>query len=119
MPLDRDIARLADMRRAAMDMVEFTSGKTYSDCLAEKLLRAGVERMVEIMGEAARRISPAFKTAHPEISWQPITIQRHIVAHDYDNIRHERIRRVATIHAPKLISLIDPLLPPLDPHSPT
>jgi uncharacterized protein with HEPN domain len=116
---DRDLASLADMRDAAKDIVEFTLGKKYQDYLANKMLRSAVERQIEIMGEAARRVSDSFKSAHPEIPWQPIMVQRHIVAHDYDNVRHERIWRVVTIHAPKLIQLIQSVLPPLDPTDPT
>jgi uncharacterized protein with HEPN domain len=109
---NRDIASLADMCEAARDVLEFTKGKTYEDYLASKLLQAAVGRKVEIMGEAARRVSADFKSAHPQISWKPIMIQRHIVAHDYDNVRHERIWRVVTIHAANLVQLIEPLLPP-------
>src|ERR1035437_5248026 len=100
------------MRDAARHIVEFTKGKTYTDYLASDLLQAAVERKIEIMGEAARRISKEFKSAHLEISWQAITVQRHIVAHDYDIVRHEKIWRVVTTHALRLIEQIEQLLPP-------
>jgi uncharacterized protein with HEPN domain len=37
--------------------------------------------------------------------------QRHVLAHDYGEIRHERIWYVATIHIPALIQQLEPLLP--------
>lgn len=112
MPLNRDFASLHDMLQAAGFILEFTAGKTYADYSSSTLLRSAVERQIEIMGEAARRISADFKTQHPEIPWQAIMNQRHILAHNYDVDRDEKNWRVVTIHAPKLIAQIKPLLPP-------
>ena len=75
------------------------------------MLRSAVERQVEIIGEAARRISKPFQEAHPEVSWRPIQAQRHVLAHDYGEIRHDRLWRVTTDHVPELIALLTPLLP--------
>lgn len=50
--------------------------------------------------------------AHPEIPWRLIIAQRHVLAHDYGEIDHERIWRVATMHVPELIRLLEPLVPP-------
>jgi len=118
MPPDRDIASIADMRNAAIAVLEFTRDQSYEQYLANRLVRSAVERQIEIIGEAARRISAEFKLAHPEIPWKPITAQRHILAHDYDVVRHERIWRVVTVHIPALIEPLDRILPPLPPENP-
>jgi uncharacterized protein with HEPN domain len=112
MPLDRDIASLFDMWEAAGAIAEFCRGKTYAEYLASRLLRSAVERQIEIIGEAARRVSAEFKKNHPEIPWQPVMVQRHIIAHNYDVDRDEKNWRVVTIHAPNLMALLQPLLPP-------
>jgi uncharacterized protein with HEPN domain len=70
-----------------------------------------VERRVEIIGEAARRVSCAFRDAHPEIPWRSVIGQRHALAHDYGEIDDQRVWRVATIHIPDLIPLLEPLVP--------
>ncbi|MBL0927815.1 MAG: DUF86 domain-containing protein [Phycisphaerales bacterium] len=69
---------------------------------ASDLLRSAVERQIEIIGEAARRLSPAFRDAHPEIPWRPFIAQRHILAHEYGEIDDRLIWRVATVHVPAL-----------------
>lgn len=78
---------------------------------ADLLLRSAVERQIEIIGEAARRISKKFRDAHPEIPWRPIQAQRHVLGHDYGEIKHDRIWRVAETHVPELVALLDPLVP--------
>lgn len=116
MPLESsDLAFLWDMLQAAQELQQFTADRTYQEYLNDKLLQAGVERKIEIVGEAARNVSDSFKQAHPQIPWQGIIGQRHRLAHDYQRIDPERIWRVVVTHIPELIGLLSPLLPPPPP----
>jgi len=65
-----------------------------------------------VIGEAARNVSKHYQSDHSEIPWHPIRAQRHVLAHDYGEIKHDRIWRVATVHVPELIRLLTPLVPP-------
>jgi uncharacterized protein with HEPN domain len=99
------------MLTAARAAVDFTRGRTLAEYEADLLLRSAVERQIEIIGEAARRVSKKFMEAHREIPWRPIQAQRHVLAHDYGEIKHDRIWRVAETHLPELITLLEPLVP--------
>jgi len=117
MPRDRDdsqndAAWVLDMLTAAQAVQAFVANRTLDQYLSDLLLRSAVERQVEILGEAARGLSRAFKTAHPEIPWRPIMAQRHRLAHEYGEIDDTLIWRVATVHVPALIEQLKPLLPP-------
>ena len=114
-----DNSYLWDMLTAARAVETFVRGRTDADYLADLMLRSAVERQIEIIGEAARHVSDAFQAAHPEILWRPIQAQRHVLAHDYGEIRHERIWRVATVHIPELIRQLEPLVPPPPSEQPT
>ncbi len=114
-----DNSYLWDMLTAARAVETFVRGRTVADYLNDLMLRSAVERQVEIIGEAARHVSAAFQTAHAEIPWRPIQAQRHVLAHDYGEIRHERIWRVATVHIPELIRQLEPLVPPPPPEQST
>ncbi len=120
MPADRDDrACLWDMHTAARAVQTFVEARTFEDYLADLMLRSAVERQLEIIGEAARRVSKPFQDAHPEIPWRPILAQRHVLAHEYGEIKHERIWRVATVHVPELIEQLAALLPEPPPDSGT
>lgn len=106
-----DRVYLWDMLTAARAVVEFVRGRTLSEYEEDLLLRSGVERQIEIIGEAARRVSKEFQEAHPEIPWRSIQAQRHVLAHDYGEIKHDRVWRVAETHVPELITLLEPLVP--------
>jgi uncharacterized protein with HEPN domain len=56
------------MLDAAKAVREFTAGKKFHDYLNNRMLRGAVERHLEIIGEAARRVSKGLQEAHPEIA---------------------------------------------------
>jgi uncharacterized protein with HEPN domain len=67
-PQERDIASLWDMREAARLISSFLHGVFYADYEKNLMLRSAIERQLEILGEAARRVSPEFQQANPEIA---------------------------------------------------
>jgi uncharacterized protein with HEPN domain len=111
-PEERDAAYLWDMLDAARAIQGFVAGVRADDYARNRQLQFAVERALEIIGEAARRVSDSLRGAHPEIPWQPIIGQRNMLAHEYGEIRQERIWLVATRHIPELIRSLEPLVPP-------
>lgn len=105
-------ASLADMLSAAESALSHVAGKTRDDYENQKLLRDAVERNIEIIGEAARRLTDEFRAAHPEISWRVIMATRHIQAHEYDGVDNDIVWRILTDHLPPLIQQLRAMLPP-------
>jgi len=110
-----DPALLWDMLDAAKAIHSFVSGKTFYHYLDDRMLRGAVERHLEIIGEAAKGVSKTFQKDHPEIPWHRIIAQRHVLAHEYGEIKQELVWRVATLRIPELIEILEPLVPPLPP----
>lgn len=104
-------AFLWDMWDAAKAIQEFVFEKTFYHYPNDRMLRGAGERHLEIIGEAANRVSLDFQEKHPEIPWRRIIAQRHVIAHEYGEIKHELIWKVATMHIPELISQLEPLFP--------
>lgn len=69
-PRKADAAFLADMLEYARDLVEAVRGHNLKSYLADANPRFAVERRIEIIGEAARRVSESFQSEHPEIPWR-------------------------------------------------
>ena len=111
-PEEGDPAYLWDMRKAARETIQFIAEVDLRGFLADRRLLLVVERELEIIGEAARRVSDAFKEEHPEIPWSGIIGQRNIIAHDYGDIDSVLIWGVATGRLPALVARLDRLLPP-------
>lgn len=111
-PTEEDAAYLWDRLDAARAVVHFTSGLSLDQHLNEELVQSAVERKIEIIGEAARKVSVDFRDAHTEVPWAKITGQRHVLAHDYGKIQHDRIWNVVDVHIPELIAQLEAILPP-------
>ena len=111
-PEERDFAYLWDMLEAARTALEFTRGTTFHDYDGDRKLQLAVERLVEIIGEAARHVSEPFREQHADIPWRKIVAQRHVLAHDYGDIQQERLWLLVTEHLPELIRRLEPLVPP-------
>ncbi len=110
-PEKADAAYLWDMLDAARAISEFVAGKTLHDYLKSRLLRGAVERHVEIIGEAANKVSAGFQSSHPEIPWRKVINQRNVLVHEYGEIKHELLWRVATERIAELIKMLEPLVP--------
>ena len=111
-PEDRDCGYLWDILDRAGRIRRYVEGRSLADYLKDQALQDAVERCVEVIGEAARRVSGTFRDAHPEIPWRAIIAQRNILSHEYDEIRPERVYRVAVGNIPELIEKLEPLIPP-------
>ena len=82
----RDEAHLADILEAARAIQRFTSGVTLEAFKANEEKYEAVNRKLEIIGEAARRLTPAVRGQFPEIPWNLLTGMRNILIHDYDDV---------------------------------
>ena len=69
-------------------------------------------RAVEIIGEAASRVSQETRETIPGIPWREIVGMRNKVIHDYVNVDHDIVWDVATVDLPALLAELERVLPP-------
>ena len=72
----------------------------------------GVVPGIEIIGEAASKISRPVRDAHPEIPWQSIIGMRNRLVHEYFRIDLPTVWKIVQNDIPALIAQIEPLIPP-------
>ncbi len=108
---DRDPALLLDMKLAATDALEFAAGLDEAAFLASRLHQAAIIRALEVLGEAAGRVSRVTTAAHPEIAWSEITGMRHRLIHGYEDVRLDIVWSVVQHRLTPLIAALDPLIP--------
>jgi uncharacterized protein with HEPN domain len=110
-PGDRDAANLHDMLEAALEARELVSDIQAEAFLQDRLRRRALERMLGLIGEAARRITPVCQAARPEIRWRRIIGQRNILAQEYGRIDPRLLYQTAREDMPSLIAALERLLP--------
>ena len=111
----RDETYLLDILIAARDARSFVADVTQSQFCASRLHQNAVVKALEIIGEAAARISDETRQAHPEIPWADITGMRNRLVHGYFEVDLGKVWDTIQDDLPTLIARIEPLVPPDEP----
>jgi len=110
-PEERDAAYLWDMLSAAREVRDIVQGISLEAFRTNLLVMRATERCIEIIGEAARRVSKGVQASHTDIPWPDIIGQRNILAHEYGQIDHELLYRTAVEDIAALIAVLEKLIP--------
>ena len=109
-PEDRDVAYLWDMREFAREAFKLVRKVEFERLEKDTMRRLALERALELLGEAAKRVSAGLQRAHPAIGWRDIIGQRNVLAHDYGEIDHRRLYDAARLKVPLLLAELDRIL---------
>lgn len=116
-PEERDSAYLWDMLDAARAVLDFVGDRSRDEFLAPgreaDVVRMAVERKLEILGEAARRVSGTFRAAHPELPWREVVGLRNVMSHQYDKVSYDEVYGIVREHVPGLVRQLEILIPPI------
>ncbi len=83
----RDNERLIHILEAIDNILEFKEGKSFADFENDKLLKFAIIKNLEIIGEAVYMLSKPFKKIYHFTPWDDISKMRHILVHDYYQIK--------------------------------
>ncbi len=109
-PEQRDAAYLWDMLDAAGTVEQLSSNQDFTQYSNDRRTQLAVERSLEIIGEAAGKVSASFRNAHPEIQWRQIIGQRNVLIHEHGEIKQERIWKTVRENVPQLVELLKPFV---------
>lgn len=98
---------LFDIERAADSISQFTAGKTLADYEANRLLRAGVEREFEIIGEAVSQLAkrdPALAERIPD--HRRLIAFRNVLIHGYADVDDVLVWGLISTKLPELLAAL-------------
>ncbi|MGO8703922.1 MAG: DUF86 domain-containing protein [Candidatus Brocadiia bacterium] len=105
-----DLIRLRHMLDAANEARSFAAGKTRDDLNANRMLVLSLVKDIEVLGEAATKVSAAVRTATPEIPWQDIVDMRNRLIHGYFDIDLDVVWDTVCNDLPPLIRKLDAIV---------
>ena len=108
----RDAGYLLDILNAARAAVQYITNRSFDAFVTDPQCQDAVIRRLEVMGEAARRISLATRATMKEIPWEQMIGIRSVMIHDYDDIDLLIVWDTVTKDLPPLIRQLEGLVPP-------
>lgn len=78
---------------------------------ADETLRLALAHLLQVVGEAARRVSDGFRHQRSDIPWKAIIGMRHKVVHDYMDVDVDIVWDTVTRELPPLIAQLEAILP--------
>jgi uncharacterized protein with HEPN domain len=89
-------AAIADRKRTDLD--------------SDFVLAAALERFIEVIGEAANKVTAATQTGAPQIPWREMIGMRHRLVHGYASVDHDIVWDVVSGDLPEVIEALKKLL---------
>lgn len=106
-----DDSYLLDMLLAARKAAKFGQGLSYEQFIRSDLHQNAIFKVLEIIGEAASRISDTTREAHPGIPWPDVVGLRNRIVHAYFEIDLDVIWNIVTGDVPSLIAELERIAP--------
>jgi len=108
MPLnENDLSYLIDIVDCIIDIDEFTRSVEYYQFEKDKMRKLAVERQLEVIGQAANKISIETQNSLKNIPWKNIIGLRNKLAHDYGEILAERIWKISKYSLQELLKELE------------
>ena len=101
---------LLDMLEAARKIGRFLEGYDLAQFRQDEKTISAVERQFILLGEAAKRVAPAFRARFPEIDFRLANLMRNFVVHHYDPVDLDRLWASSQGDVPGVIRALEPFL---------
>ena len=103
---------------AAREARAFAARLTFNEFERNRMAQLAILKSIEIVGEAASRVSSECRESHPEIPWPGIVGMRNRLVHGYFEVNLARVWDTLQQDIPRLIAQLERLIPPESPSLP-
>lgn len=101
-----DAELLADLREAIARIEDYTRGLTFEQFMKNIKDQDAVVRNLEIIGEASKNISSAFKKKYPKIPWNDMARVRDRLIHHYFGVNLDIVWDIVKVDLPSLSAIL-------------
>jgi len=109
-----DSTRLRHMLDHAVEVRQMVRGRSRTDLDQDRQLNLALVRLMEIIGEAAGRVSRETCESEPGIPWPDIVGLRNRLIHGYDEVDFDILWDIISLDLPPLIESLQKILGPSD-----
>jgi uncharacterized protein with HEPN domain len=105
-----DLVRVRHMLDAAKEALFFAKNRSRGDLDSDRMLVLSIVKSIEIMGEAASKVTPGTRETFPDLPWANIIAMRNRLIHVYFDIDHDRVWDTVTDDLPPLIGSLEKII---------
>lgn len=105
-----DEVRLRHILDSAREALAFVKGRSRPDLDRDHMLSLALVRLLEIIGEAARGVSAAFRERYPEVAWNKMVGMRDRLIHGYFDVNLEVVWQTVAQDLPALIAQMEKII---------
>lgn len=95
------LRQMLDHGREAIRMVE---RRSRDELGTDRMFALALIQLVQIVGEAAQRVSALCRDRHPQVPWSQIIGLRNRLIHGYDSVDYDILWRIVTLDLPALVT---------------
>ena len=106
-----DTVPMRHMLDYAREVITMVHDRTRQDLDTDRMFQLALTRLIEVIGEAATRVTAAGCARYPEIPWPKIVSTRNRIIHGYDAVDYGVVWDIATIEIPVLVVALERALP--------
>ena len=108
---ETDAIRLRHMLDASQKALSFVAGHSRSDLDENEMLTLSIVKCIEIIGEAATKVSDECQKENPSIPWDDIIGMRNRLIHAYFDINRDIVWSTISKDLPTLVAELKTVLP--------
>jgi uncharacterized protein with HEPN domain len=101
---------LRQIRDFATRAQELCADSTFEQLKADWRQAAALERLLECVGEAAKRLPGELREQYPAVPWRKVTGMRDYICHGYDTLDYRILWDVVALHLPLLLATVEEML---------
>lgn len=105
-----DLTRLRHMLDSAKEAMSFIRGKKRRDLDTDRMLVLSLVKSIEIMGEAASKVTKESREGSPEVPWLDVIGMRNRLIHVYFDIDLDRVWDTITDDLPSVIAVLEKIV---------
>ena len=103
---ERDKSYIYDILKYSQEIIDIVKDENHNSFVNNRIKRLAIERLIQIIGEAANHLSRDFMQENQDIPWTKIIGLRNKIVHDYGEILTDRIWLIASESIPELMQQI-------------
>lgn len=102
------------MLQAAQNAIRIADGRTRADLDSDLSFGLALWKLLEIVGEAAGRVTPGLRAGNPQVAWQLAIDMRNRLTHGYDTVNYAVVWKTVRKDLPVLVPHLQSILAELD-----